>query len=234
MTTLRTVYEQGRLIRGAWSDTDAEGRQLLCLMTALVGDPGVRPETCPADKCPPWLAHLLPWFDDAPSVEAWHEIIEECIAQAPYWGRMTAAQSRYLDLYCRRVAVVEAREHCPTEEAATLAAIDRVLALLDRALAGDEPTCDEWAAAEAAAWAAREAAREAARKAAWAAREAAWAAARAACATAAATAAVAAAAAAAGLAWVAEAASCDRMIRAMLAEMRAVLIDGKPVPGGAA
>lgn len=213
MTTLRTVYEQGRLIRGAWSDTDAEGRQLLCLMTALAGDPAVRPETCPSDKCPPWLAHLLPWIDDAPSAAAWHEIIEECVEQAPYWGRMTAAQSRYLDLYCRRVAVVEAREHCPTEEAVTLAAIDRVLALLDRALACDEPTCDEWAAA-CAAWAAWAAAREAA---------AAWAAARAA----------ARAAAWAAAETAAREASCDRMIRAMLAEMRAVLIDGKPVPGGA-
>lgn len=206
MTTLRTVYEQGRLIRGAWSGTDAEGRQRLCLLTALADDPRVRPETCPTDKCPPWLANLLPWIDDAPSAAAWHEIIEECVEQAPYWGRMTAAQSRYLDLYCRRVAVVEAREHCPTEEAATLAAIDRVLALLDRALAGDEPTCDEWAAALAAALAA---AQEAAR-AAWSAREAAREAAA------------------------AREASCDRMIRAMLAEMRAVLIDGKPVPGGAA
>lgn len=206
MTTLEQVYREGRLIRGAWSGTDAEGRQRLCLLTALADDPRVRPETCPTDKCPPWLANLLPWIDDAPSAAAWHEIIEECVEQAPYWGRMTAAQSRYLDLYCRRVAVVEAREHCPTEEAATLAAIDRVLALLDRALAGDEPTCDEWAAALAAALAA---AQEAAR-AAWSAREAAREAAA------------------------AREASCDRMIRAMLAEMRAVLIDGKPVPGGAA
>ncbi len=214
MTTLEQVYREGRLIRGAWSDTDAEGRQLLCLMTALAGDPAVRPETCPSDKCPPWLAHLLPWIDDAPSAAAWHEIIEECVEQAPYWGRMTAAQSRYLDLYCRRVAVVEAREHCPTKEAATLAAIDRVLALLDRALAGDEPTCDEWAAAEAAAAAAAWAAWEAAWEVAWAAWAAAW--------------------EAAWAAWAAAwAASCDRMIRTMLAEMRAVLIGGKPVPGGA-
>ncbi len=192
--TLEQVYRDGRLIRGEWADTDEDGRQLLCLLTALADDPSVRPGTCPADLCPGWLAHLLPWFDDAPSAEAWPGIIEECIQQAPHWGRMTTEQSRYLDLYCRRVSVVEAREHCPTEEAAALAAIDRVLALLDRALAGDKPTCDEWAA-RAAAWAA-----------AWAAREAA----------------------------AAREASCDRMIRAMLAEMRAVLIDGKPVPWGAA
>ena len=46
------LLAEGRLVRGTWADTDAQGRELLCLLTALTGNPNTRPESCPADLAP--------------------------------------------------------------------------------------------------------------------------------------------------------------------------------------
>ena len=166
MNTLELAFREGRIIRRKWSDTDAKGRRLLCLLTALANDPNVRPEICPAHLCPAWLAYLLPWIDDAGTAERWPGFIERCVQLAPWWGRMTPKQSRHLDLFTRKVALLEARQFVgeSTKD------IDDVLALIARAMSGDEPLPGDWTKARAAA-----ARSSAARAAAWAS-SAAWAA----------------------------------------------------------
>jgi hypothetical protein len=63
----------GRLIRGAWTGTDSQGRRTACLLAALSPEAGRSkdPGACPASVMPAWLAHLTPWIDDAGSKEAW-------------------------------------------------------------------------------------------------------------------------------------------------------------------
>ena len=147
MNNLETVYREGRLIRRAWSSVD-NGRQLLCWLTALAGDPETRPETCSAHLCPPWLAYWLPWADDSGTAEAWPRHVERLIRVAPLLGDINPEQSRRLDLLFRREALLVARDSAGS----SVAVVDRVLALIDRALAGADLTKDEWAAA-AARWA---------------------------------------------------------------------------------
>lgn len=210
MNSLETAYREGRIIRDNWSGTDAKGRQLLCLLTALANDPNVRPETCPAHLCPAWLAHLLPWIDDAGTERRWPDFIERCVQLAPWWGRMTPQQSRHLDLYARQVALLEARQIAGE----STKVVDDVLALIALAMNGDEPLPDDWTAARrAASQAARETARSrtAARKAASAAADAADE-----TATQAATWAV----------WEADVQTADRMIDAILTEMERVQAGG--------
>ena len=237
--TIEQLHAEGRLIRGKWSDTDAQGRELLCLYTALAGDADARPGTCPADMCPRWLAHLSPWINDAGTAAHWPSVVDRFARLAPRLGEIQGDRSARLDYRCRAIAVREARSHVAGGHAA-LGVIDGVLALLDRASAGAPVTADEWARAEAwaaaaetrAAWAA--AAAEAA-AAARAAEEAAWAAAAAA-ARAAEAAAWAAAAAAAWSAWAAwaaaaaAAAAADRIIDAILDAIEAEPSEGGDTP----
>lgn len=115
---------------------------------------GNRASACPATLMPKWAAEMIPWMDDAPSAETWPDLMRRL---GGLIDRATPATwSRRLQATWCRIAVVEARTHCPANETRALAAIDVVVALLDRAIAGDEPSRDEWeaaaAAAEAATW----------------------------------------------------------------------------------
>lgn len=202
MNTLELAFREGRIIRRKWSDTDAKGRRLLCLLTALANDPNVRPEICPAHLCPAWLAYLLPWIDDAGTAERWPGFIERCVQLAPWWGRMTPKQSRHLDLFTRKVALLEARQFVgeSTKD------IDDVLALIARAMSGDEPLPGDWTKARAAA-ARSSAARAAARAEIDSLKQR-------------------AAAAASSAAWAADVRVADRMIDAILTEMERVQAGG--------
>jgi hypothetical protein len=228
MMTIEQLHAEGRLIRGKWSDTDAQGRELLCLYTALAGDADARPGTCPADMCPLWLAHLIPWINDAGTAAHWPSVVDRFARLAPRLGEIQGDRSARLDYRCRAIAVREARSHVAGGHAA-LGVIDGVLALLDRASAGAPVTADEWARAEAwAAAAETRAARAAETRAAWAAEAAA---ARAA--EAAAWAAAAAAAWSAWAAWAAAAAAADRIIDAILDAIEAELSnENAPSEGG--
>jgi hypothetical protein len=170
--SLQTVYNEGRLIRGAWSMTAEDGRQLLCLYTALAGDAEARPATCPADLCPAWLAHLLPWLDDAGSAAAWPDVVRRVVALSPSFGCL----SPDVEYHVRALCVREAMHH--TTDITVLAVCESVAMLCERAGRGDMAQLAEWAAAEVVA--ASETASEAARAAAWAAAGAARAAVRAA------------------------------------------------------
>jgi len=160
---LTTVFREGRLIRGDYARIGADGRKMLCLLTAMAGDARVRPESCPASIAPPWMAWLLPWIDDAGTKQAWPGHIERLI---PLADRLHTLGPR-AEWRCKRVAVLEAMKHTKNEQ--SLAACRTVVGLLDRAIAGDRVSPDEWKSAEAraaareeeaAAWAAVEAARE--------------------------------------------------------------------------
>lgn len=124
--SIREVYEEGRLISHKWSDRDDDGRELLCLLTAMAGDPKARPHTCSIGTCPRWLLYLLPQIDDFPSDSGvrgpiWRSFIERCIGLEDFWRTMTPAESRELELRCKRIALATQR----TPQAIT------VLALLD-------------------------------------------------------------------------------------------------------
>jgi hypothetical protein len=221
MTPLQRTLSEGRLTHGAWTRTDADGRQLLCLLAAMapeVAEAG-RADACPAHIAPIWLAYLVPWMDDAGSDEA----------RPAVWARVAALQARWAALWpegwpddvsrradarARRAAVMAARPYATGRQRP---AIDAVVALLDRRIAGDEPEEAEW-----------EASRAATRALAWTAvvvAEAELAAARVAAARAARAAAAWAAAAAAAEAAAAAAAAAAEAADALTVEILAILED---------
>jgi hypothetical protein len=169
---LIAALDSNVLLRGQWTDGH-ERACALAWMSREVRD-AESAEACPATLMPQWAAEIIPWMDDAPSAEAWPGLMRRLgllidRATPQTWSRRLQAK------WCQ-IAVVEALRH--TTDAAVVEVCERVIVLLDRAIAGDEPSADEWkaaaaeaeAAAKAAAWAAWAA------EAAWAAAEAAWAA----------------------------------------------------------
>lgn len=145
--TIAQVLGEGRLIRDKWSDRDAEGRQLLCLYTALAGDPEARPASCPAALAPKWVAYLLPWLDDAPSPGAWREIVERVAAIAERLSLLTPE----CEWRVRALCVREAMRH--TTKAAVLEVCERVAVLCERRGRHEAvPDSDFTAAAAEAAW----------------------------------------------------------------------------------
>lgn len=227
------LLEEGRLIRHAWTGTDAEGRETACLLAAISPEVAQAKAVaaCPADIMPPWLAHLTVWMDDAGSESAWPGMVRRYADLASRWHVLDDDAWARLELRAKRIALVEAMRHGGDP------VCSRVLELIDRALAGDRPTAAEWGAARAsgtaarasagarasaAVWAAVWAARAAARAPVWAAAEAARASAAAARASAAAWSAVCAttttarASAAARASRAAPEAAADRMTDAIL------------------
>ena len=203
---LQDFLDSGRLIRKAWTGTDAQGRETACLLAALSPEVAAthNEADCPADIMPQWLAYLTPWFDDAGSVEAWPTMKQRFAGLVKRWSVLTATDWRQLDYTCRRIAVEEAAQHYNGEKFPMVrAAIGTVIALCCRAENSDYPSDEEWEAARATAEAA-EASREA---------KAAWVAIAAAEAAEAAFAAARVAARAAG--WAAEEAAADRITAAI-------------------
>lgn len=144
--------DEGTLARGRWTGTDNHGRHVACLLAAMAPDAAAAQsaDACPAWLLPPWLAHLTPWIDDAPSNEAWHGIVSRYADLIGRSSVLDAAAWHRLDYRVRRIAVLEARSHVAAGDAA-LGAIDRVVELLDREISGAPPTRAEWDAAAAAA-----------------------------------------------------------------------------------
>lgn len=206
MNNLKKVLEEDRLIRNEYADTDEHGRQLLCALTALTGDPSTRPVTCPAEYAPAWVAHLLPWMDDAGTEERWPEHMRRLAELAPKLPHL----STECEYRCRAIAVREAMRHTTDGEA--LSVCEAVATLCERRGKGEEVPDAVFATAqdgaETAAWKAARAAAEAAETAARAAVRAAVRAER-------------AAEAEAAWSWAAapRAAAADRIIAAMLTEM---------------
>jgi hypothetical protein len=63
---LDAMIERGGLVQGKWHGTDADGREVACLLGAL-GEGINAPRDCPADLMPVWQAECLPaMFDGLP------------------------------------------------------------------------------------------------------------------------------------------------------------------------
>ena len=123
--TIEQVWREGRIIRGEWS-REENGRQLLCLYTALAGDPEARPESCPASLCPRWLAHLLPNIDDYGSREKWPAVVERVVRLAPRFASLPPE----VEWRVRALCVREAMRY--TEDSAVLAICELVASLCER------------------------------------------------------------------------------------------------------
>lgn len=164
MESIQQLAAEGRIIRNKWSDTDESGRQLLCLYTALAGDPEARPDTCPADLCPGWLAYLLPWMEESGTEAAWPSVVSRVGALAPRLGEIQGEASDQLRSRCLAHIVREAMRH--TDEVEECMAL---LALLAKHGLGGAVAMWEWNATDAAARAAtRNAASSTVRTAVWA------------------------------------------------------------------
>jgi len=104
---------------------------------------------------PQWLAYLTPWIDDAPSDEAWEELVARYAELASRWHVLEAEDWRRLDYAVRAVCLREAMLH--TQDEKTLGVCRRVLDLCDREAQGEPIDTKTWSAArraapEAAAW----------------------------------------------------------------------------------
>lgn len=161
LARLDRAIEDGRVIRGRWTD----GQERACLLAWLSPEAGERESAsvCPASVMPPWLAHLTPHLDDRPSARAWPGIVRRYGALAHRWHVLDAAGWERARVASLLVIVREARAHCPASACASLAAIDGVIAWLERGAPEAEresvrrAAAAAWAA-EAAAWAGADAA----------------------------------------------------------------------------
>ena len=154
---LQDFLDSGRLIRKAWTGTDAQGRETACLLAALSPEVGKAqdPSACPANVRPQWLARLTPWIDDEGTLTQWPVVLRRYAGLVTRWSVLTPADWHRLDYTCRRLAVEESARHYNAEkfpDART--AVEAVIALCRRAENGDDPTNEEWLIAAAAAAAA--------------------------------------------------------------------------------
>lgn len=181
VANMRDDIKHDRIIRGKWVD----GKGRVCLLASLSHEvaQAKKASACPADVCPQWWADLAPALDDHGSEGAWPGMVRRYADLAARWGCLDEPAWARLEHRCRLIAIREARSHAPKAGAA-LDSIDAVIALHERAIAGDPPAPSEWFAARSAALdaslsAVRSAAKAAVRSAVWAsARAAAWSAAR--------------------------------------------------------
>ena len=152
LDALDRAIERGEVLRNDWA-REQDGRQLACLLAHLSPEVAVEKsaDACPTKTLDPWFAHLLPWIDDACSLERRDEFLRRTAAVLRRWDALSAETRRRLDYECRAIAVREARLHVSASEEQALAAIDSMFALLDRAIAGGEVSKQEWSAAAASA-----------------------------------------------------------------------------------
>lgn len=149
--TLHAYIREGRLIRHAWTGTDAQGRETACLLAAQSTEVrrAQRSDACPAHVLPWWFADLTVWVNDAPSDEAWPAIVRRYADLAARWHALNAtawdrARVRVLAVLVRGAARGTGDTH-------VVAACQTVADLCDRQVRGDRPSNGEWLAAERAA-----------------------------------------------------------------------------------
>ena len=151
---LRTLIDEGRLIRDQWIGEDAQGRETACLLAALSPEAARdgSASACPASIMPAWLAYLTPWMDDSGSDAAWPAMVRRYADLAARWHVLAPEAWERCKFRSLAIIVREAMMHTTHEPA--LAACRTVAGLCDRAASGDPPPEAEWRAAAAAAAAA--------------------------------------------------------------------------------
>jgi hypothetical protein len=138
---LQTYVDEGRIIRGEWTDKDLQGRERACLMAALSPEAGEAKSAsaCPANVMPQWLARLTPLLDDCTSLAYWPEFVRDYAATASRWHALDNAAWRRV---MARVMLASLEVVQPNDRAGVVA---RVANLWRRVLDGDEPPVCEWA-----------------------------------------------------------------------------------------
>jgi hypothetical protein len=131
--------------RDAWLILNAsaeDGGDLPFVFDALAIDPHERPDKdLPIPEHSRWVPYVLWWMDGAFDGARWSNVMGRLVALSDRLVAMSPEDSLYLDMACRRIAVAAAE---PYDMSGSCAA---ALALIDRALAGDKPTRDEWLSA---------------------------------------------------------------------------------------
>ena len=119
--------DKSHFSRGLLTGRADNGRDVACLVFAL--------------PIWPWLAHLAPFLDDVKSDTDWPQVIQ---IYASNLRELTDTDSERLALTCKRIFVSEAWSHVGPDETSALATIREIVALIDRALAGDKLTEEDW------------------------------------------------------------------------------------------
>jgi hypothetical protein len=192
-TRLDQYISEGRVIRGDWTGTDAQGRETACLLAALSPEVAEQQDAvaCPATTLPAWFACLTPWIDDAGTIEHWPGVVNRYAALARRWHVLTDEQWSALEVDVKILCIEHALKYVTADKWGVRAACAQVITALrtgdERKIAAADAAADAARAATNAANAAanaanaaRAAANAAADAAADAARAAAYAAARAA------------------------------------------------------
>ena len=115
-------------------------------------------------QIPIWFPRLTELLHGAASNEARPAIERRSAELARRWHVLDENDWRKLEYQCKAIIVREARSHCPSDATDCLAAIDRVLELLDAETPAEDPAWEIAAArwAVSGAMAGRAAARSAA------------------------------------------------------------------------
>ncbi len=143
LTRFNQFVAEGRIVRSRWESYDDDGRETACLIGAI--EHGMRPHKCPADLMPQWLAELTVSFNDWGSLEEWPNMVRRYAAAANRWHVLSAAAWRRCLLRTLRAGLEILLPHDSERPCAN------VIALIDREIAEDIPTRDEWKAAVQAA-----------------------------------------------------------------------------------
>lgn len=110
--------------------------------------------TFPTRIMPPWFLRLVLWIDDTGTIGKWPTTCANFQALTRRWHVLKPVHWAVFEFRVKRAFVLEARRRVPYNAGPSLLAINDVIALLDRAIAGEHPSSTEWLAAESAAWAA--------------------------------------------------------------------------------
>ncbi len=115
---LLTFIREDRIIRHAWTGTDARGRETACLLAALAPEVAEAEDVgaCPASVMPAWFANLTPWIDDKSSEAEWPRMVRRYAACAARWSSLDDAAWRRVEVATRRSSVIEAMSHTTQED----------------------------------------------------------------------------------------------------------------------
>lgn len=135
---LDRMIADGDIIRGDWTEADGDGRRLACLLAALSPEAadGVDPSMCPAEVMPSWLAYMTVAMNDGGTMTLWPAFLSRYAAVARRWHVLDAAAWRVAEYRCRIALVREAMTQ--TTEKEPLAYCERVIAVLEKIMAGTE------------------------------------------------------------------------------------------------
>lgn len=141
------MHRGGRILRHRWSEIGPDALEHACLLAALSPEvvDAQDPAQCPANVMPGWLAYLTPDLADFISDTYWPHFVECYVQDAARWHKLDAPAWERCNT---RVCIAALEVALPHDQSGV---VERMLGLLRRRLAGDEPTAAEWEEAQAQA-----------------------------------------------------------------------------------